>query len=1462
MSQSVIQNNAGGLNFDDELSLVNSGDYIDAKNVRSLSNEGRSSKAHEIILGNQLAYTKDSIVAQNKIYSVENISAGGNTLTFYYSNGMEIGTTASFTDSTTAATEIENVLTNTVYDITYTDVTSDSFVMEISLIDPDGGADYLGWEYSITSTGDDITLTILQESYDVNMVGEMATIGSFDINGDLFQLSTTNNGEMSDDWDAIEGITAAFPPVITLTGHRYTDRSYVTIKGYTQPDPANGVHIIRVIDTNSFSLLGVDRTGYPGGAIANVFVQESSIGVGEIGVAVKDENIPSWTYNWLLRSKELNFSTLKQAQVTGERDVYRTSLYWTDNYNQPKVFYYRGVYSDEGAMTFNNADNIYTYGNINADTNLQDNNPSITVSFLSQQQTGGQLLAGNYRYAARLISNTLTPTAWTSLTNEVLVARGDIFAEPSQILGGASTDNTGKINTLFITGNISNLYKFIEIAYIQYTESGFNGGIFIRQELTQGVQELTINHIGQESDEVALDIGTLNAVFSGYKTAKSIAILDNRLILSNLTLDNNYDFSEYCSLWTHSLFKHTIDGIIDPRAGGEYKYPENVYNYAGYMLKERYRFFARFKIKNTGTITQPFYIDDITIDCSTYARRDTTLTDYDLTNINCSEVYVPYVVITPYDLSFLINGIPARDIIDEIYIDRVELKASQRQVLASGVMVLSVSGTLQLAAAGTPYRYLKYSSTVTDLNPGAAYIGEYPLYFGDESLNFTANPPTSYLYPGTGAVSSFTALRNIQALHFQDYLLGHTSITDEANDKILNYGQPRPSSEVEYSGNSVYSCSTRIFASINGRDDGANAVQELDVTELVPISYTGVATVAANSFSKNLIISTGVSATGVFGLNSQSSLVAATSTNATKQTTFPDYGVYYCQYFREKTADVQYGNSSSNTTIWTGARLVVDGTTPTIGNNIDVFGGDVFTQMCNTRNKQQVETYIASEQGGGCGLLYYSQNLVNTQIRNRYLQTDGTYILPYPAVPAYSQTDDVDWLKRSAENIVYNEGYTINNLINSYKAYNSSEERSFNLPVTIAYSDIKAQGSVQDNYRVFLPLNRKDLDLTDGEIVDHESYNGELVTLQPKKFMRQFFNTSAILTTQDGAEVITGDGAVLSRRGQTISTYGCSNKWSVIKGKSAGGNDVLYWVDAINKVVMRYGYDGSIPISIRTNMDAFFTNNMTWVFGKDTPANDEGIHGVWNEMFKEVIWTFRGRRVIAEFDPLADYAIGEVIYFQPSVYSTFNETGEFYTCIEDTNPDESPESNPEKWEIISHSNNDYYNEYTIVWSEDKNKFICFLTPLPKIYLKWQDGFLSPKPVSPVNAVYEHNEGTYATWYGTLTENGYISSIININPDVIKTAEAIRIDSDITPFRVEFTTDTQTSYLDEAEFTLREGNYESPVKNTLDSLGSNSGDTSRLYGRYIIAKQYFEHGVYQKIRNIIMKVRSRTRLFNR
>lgn len=47
----------------------------------------------------------------------------------------------------------------------------------------------------------------------------------------------------------------------------------------------------------------------------------------------------------------------------------------------------------------------------------------------------------------------------------------------------------------------------------------------------------------------------------------------------------------------------------------------------------------------------------------------------------------------------------------------------------------------------------------------------------------------------------------------------------------------------------------------------------------------------------------------------------------------------------------------------------------------------------------------------------------------------------------------------------------------------------------------------KDEYQCFLILNVIDIDNTFGEIVHHKNINGELFTLQKKKWKRQFFNS-------------------------------------------------------------------------------------------------------------------------------------------------------------------------------------------------------------------------------------------------------------------------------------------------------------------------------------------------------------------
>ena len=63
-----------------------------------------------------------------------------------------------------------------------------------------------------------------------------------------------------------------------------------------------------------------------------------------------------------------------------------------------------------------------------------------------------------------------------------------------------------------------------------------------------------------------------------------------------------------------------------------------------------------------------------------------------------------------------------------------------------------------------------------------------------------------------------------------------------------------------------------------------------------------------------------------------------------------------------------------------------------------------------------------------------------------------------------------------------------------------------------------------------------------------------------------------------------GDGATLERDGITLSSYGTEHKWSVVKGSSSGGKDVIYWFNQEKGLFMRFGADGTVVLSERHGM--------------------------------------------------------------------------------------------------------------------------------------------------------------------------------------------------------------------------------------------------------------------------------------
>ena len=214
--------------------------------------------------------------------------------------------------------------------------------------------------------------------------------------------------------------------------------------------------------------------------------------------------------------------------------------------------------------------------------------------------------------------------------------------------------------------------------------------------------------------------------------------------------------------------------------------------------------------------------------------------------------------------------------------------------------------------------------------------------------------------------------------------------------------------------------------------------------------------------------------------------------------------------------------------------------------------------------------------------------------------------------------------------------------------------------------------------------------------------------------------------------------------------------------------------------------------------------------------------------------------------------------------------GDVYEAIQD-NTGQQPDLYPLLWKKLI-DDGLYSNNYTIIFHEYKNKFTAFRTPVPRIYIKHKDGFINPHPITTsINEIYEHDKGDFLIWFnnimGRQEERGFIEMVCNKDADNTKWYEALQINSDIVPVKIEFETKQHKSYLNESEIETREDAHYSPIKedSTIypisNPLGLNDNNTSLLYGKWLKIKVFFEIGIAQKLLNLICKMRISSRRTN-
>jgi hypothetical protein len=1547
----VQHNIKGTLDLDSEYGDVRSGNYVGAENVQFISKQGNESIPKQPFIGNKLLFDKGRVEVQNKRFRL--YLSLGDTFSFQVfsaNNTQAIGALFSVPSNASYAayrTAIQGFLTSAGLTSTIT-IGADHLDIEITSV-----ATY-DYQFRVSNASAGVRVIITQESIAQNYTGFLKDIGSYDLNGDLFIFSTPQ--ELLPEEVPVAGIFNPFgitTLVITNTPHGLSSGDEIQITG---TDGADGTWMVdQVQSSTSFTLYysGSVTFANPGVLVKNY------TGVGEIGVAQFDEQAETGTYTRLLRSKELGFNTLHQIDCDAEISPLGKSLYFNQyKYNPPRVFYYLGNYVFDGGLTYVNSDNRYEYGNINRETLLIANTQSTKIELVAVEE-GGSLPCGNRQYFLRLLttSDALAGTDFHAFTPNVNIYKPTASSKSAIIHGNNFDVISNKSVRLRISNVDADTYSFYELYVIEKIADAVSFKRIIRQEIISGsfdyvntgfelVEEISISEIVRQNINL-LNVGGLR-------------IVDNRLVMHDITYSGGVDFSDWAKTFTHQIERVRIDGeggLTSHKFGG-YLDPENTFNIVGFTWYETYRIGVRLYLKDGG-VTDVYWVDDIKVDdsannISTPNRRTGTVSSpgisspsvFDLSDQFGNNYYVPCIRFSNINLNYLSNGKRIIDLIDkfEFMIVDMESNASLKEVLFNGIGVIGYHGSFaqyisgvngvavsQVGSVYNDYAYLLSSNTgfygnVPDVFPFPFVAGQKVLAdstsipFGLLSLPPFTNMASTTLpnglsesyktniinqffpnllwptgrfiyppniYPGSvgypGFAGAFVPLTKTLFLYSNDCILGKKEYSFSGGDQIINFGKAFTTGYLESQPNGAdIPTFTRDFDSHNLtiQPKFIDIIEgfylppgESKLVQNHPYPKTGSFGKAQINIQNHCGLEVGSTTTRAFkryGYEFAPSVVLNLDDVVTETTpgqpsynNNEDNGAYYISVYRQRAYpspdQSKFGLRKDSNYISTGQYFEVNSSS---GSTFLFSAGDTFISRFYLKYAANLfdtsPDEVSTGAKGGAGTMgYISQSRVNARMRSY-----NSELLENGAFPTYPLENNGLWGNlKGRDQEEYNVAYNNTKIITA-RAFDSTNFID-SFPSRVIWSDLKPDGSFFDSYRFFPPGQFNDYSRNYGPVTHIEVLDDEFYVFQPRNFSREYFNTTGTISSDTDELVILGNAGVLSRKGATITSYGSLHKWSCVKGRSASGRDVLYWFNAENGLFLKYGGRGAEPLSMAKGLNQWFNENSKFVYSHNTPAAGRGICGGWNERFQELRYTFRGYKNSPEWGVGKFYDKGDVVIYGGNGFVPV----QLYLSRVDhiSSPANIPGGNTVTWEAISEKDSRYYNVFTLVYNEMKDGFTSFLSPKPLIYHRWRNNLLTQRYGDwSQYPNYLENFGDYNTWYsseeGELAEDGFIIPAINYNSDVNKTFSALYVDSEFAPERVEFFTPEHESFLVLSDFESREGMWVSTIKNDILTApnGINDGDTSRLFGRYLLVKVFFSPKKFQSLRNIRIRLQFNSR----
>jgi hypothetical protein len=1103
----------------------------------------------------------------------------------------------------------------------------------------------------------------------------------------------------------------------------------------------NGNWIITVVTATTFDLNYSAATAFPvpSGTLPGIRLIDQ--GFGAISVITRDTTAINSQFSQktdLVLAKGLKFTQEFQIDARVKKNGEDFALKFTDYNNPPKMLIYSGVINANGfiygALSFNPGRGYYFYETIDFTSRMLVGDNDFVLGVI-HNPLGGSLLAKNYVYYARGVFNDFTKTSVSRPSNPTTVIPNSGYSG-YLYSGGFLDEPTTGLNSVIVNNIPQNVYSFIELIAVEYNDNSIRAYVVSRAEISPGQDKVTIDHLGSEIYE-PLSLSEINALFLYIDKARNIEEMDGRGVLSNVVLKVDENLNAIAQAVTCTISRRLNTRWNDLAAldnnSGEYLQSSTIKNYSSYMLFETVRWGLRVKWKNAGW-SKSYWVGDFRVD-DVAASRKTPLPNLDLGT--ATNTYSFYFQFTNLNLDVLIGDVPLRSLIEDFEFVREEVT---QEVMHSGVWVPGVT------LASPPTAGEVYAADI-GVNPNAGAFGTL-----DRQIGYYFSPDLTYRDAPLFEAESGDQVINMGAPAYIPNALG---TAPNGNYNIPNVGE---GFEMQV-------------------DNGATnaTIETVNVEDIQPLVFTSGLTVLSaisvdgkqitpcigNAVSQAAYPTINLPIPATYALAVDANLTNGPSGNA-------DLLLYNIFYLRPQAnpypLDVTL--SSYYSVGFTGADVEND-TTSTV---YSVFGGECFVQ----KTYWYASNDLTAAPINNTRIGVYSINRKNSQVQA------GMYPGFGGASTSMSNAVSILITPTNGSNLLFGYSTCFNwrNITSRYVSFNENIGETGVQEATVYWSNQSIINSQFNADRYFLVANQRSLNLIDGPITDMKRVNDILITLQPNYTERQYFDNTGKLISDVG-DVLLGTGAVMGRKGDSLSQYGCSNKWGVFVGRSDGGKDVLYFIDSIRKKIVRWGLDGAVVLSDRENMTNYLYQYLALTEFFDSPVYNYGISGVWDEKNKWAIFSVRAyvppRELSGDWTDTNFYSIGEIVN-DPLANYDYGNMPSLFECIADNTADPSnrPASNSAAsqlvWRKIPLTDKRYFNYFTLVFSEQENKFKWFLSPVPSIYASYYDTYITTDTrfqlddsLSIENKLYIHDESGYqCEWFKKQYSWSYAYTYNNTN----------------------------------------------------------------------------------------------------